>query len=223
MSTQPTPLGAALAEVRDRLGPQRTTAADVMGPQLAQEAVEAQQALRDRERSMAWHAVVPSRFVWAQPADLVEVAGGEDVTAWGDHPGGRNLVLLGPTGVGKTHAAVAAVRPMFNKGLDLLVLPVVEMLDQLRPGGPHDALTLMCQVDLLVMDDLGVERGTEWTAERMYAVVNRRWMEERPTVATSNLEPAELEQAVGPRLFSRLVGNDAVVVRLTGRDRRRAV
>lgn len=220
--TEPSALASGLQEWRDKLGPRPVSADHAMGPEVAEEARMAAAVARQQQRAAAWALAVPSRFAWAQPADLAEMSGGSDIAEWADKPGGRNLVLLGPTGVGKTHAAVAAVRPMFDHGLDLTVLPVVELLDQLRPGGPADALADLCGVDLLVMDDLGVERGTEWTAERMYAVVNRRWMEERPTVATSNLAPADLEQAVGPRLFSRLVGNDAVVVQLTGRDRRRA-
>ena len=64
-------------------------------------------------------------------------------------------------------------------------------------------------------------KRTEWTAERLYALINRRWLEVRPTVCTTNLDPDQLREAVGERVFSRLVGNGAVVLRLTGHDRRR--
>jgi DNA replication protein DnaC len=75
-------------------------------------------------------------------------------------------------------------------------------------------------VELLLIDDLGTERANEWTGERLYAVVNRRWLADLPTIATSNLEPEQLEEALGERTYSRLVGG-ALVLRIAGQDRRR--
>jgi DNA replication protein DnaC len=130
-------------------------------------------------------------------------------------------VLLGPVGVGKSHAAVAATRGLHHDGHEVQFLPVVELLDLLRPGGPERALYDLANLDVLIVDDLGSERGTDWTAERLYALVNRRWLEETPTVFTSNLSPPDLQDALGERTFSRIVGNDAVTLTLSGRDRRR--
>lgn len=120
-----------------------------------------------------------------------------------------------------THLAVAAARLRFDRGAEVRFLPVVELLDMLRPGGPEHALYDLADLEVLVLDDLGSERPTEWTAERLYALVNRRWLEERPTICTSNLSPTELEKSVGDRVFSRLVGNGSVGVKLSGPDRRR--
>jgi DNA replication protein DnaC len=172
-------------------------------------------------RSATWSTLMPSRFTWAQP-DHFGPAIASELRAWGEAPGGRNLVLVGATGVGKTHAAIAAMRVAYDHGAHVLFLPVVELLDQLRPGGGDGAtMDELCGVDVLGLDDVGAERPSDWTAERLYAVVNRRWMEERPMVATSNLEPQALQQALGERTYSRLVGG-AVVLQLGGADRRRA-
>ena len=157
----------------------------------------------------------------------------EQLTDWVKDPAGRNLLLLGPVGTGKTHAAVAAARPLhFNHSRFVTFWPVVELLDQLRPGGTEGALEAAMKAPVLILDDLGAEKPTEWTSERLYAVVNRRWMQELPTIATSNLpgsrksapkdyEGPTLDEALGPRMFSRLVGSGAVIVRLSGPDRRR--
>lgn len=179
-------------------------------------------ALEER-RQLGWAASIPSRFVWATLADFTDepMAIRDGLHDWAQDPRGRNLVLLGPVGTGKTHAAVGAVRAAHDRGSEVVFLPVVELLDQLRPGGPEHALAEYAAADLLVLDDLGAERPTEWTGERLYALINRRWLEERPTVATTNLEPDPLREALGERVFSRLVGNDAVVLRLAGKDRRR--
>lgn len=194
----------------------------------------------DVMRQARWSAIVPQRFHRAQLSDMEDAAAPDwqpaaaaQLREWAQHPAGRNVVILGPVGTGKTHAAVAAARVRHEQGGDVRFLPVVEMLDMLRPGGPEGALYDLADVGTLVLDDVGSERPTEWTAERMYALINRRWMEERPIIATSNLpasrrvapdgyDGATLDEAIGLRTFSRLVGNGAVVLKLTGDDRRRA-
>lgn len=223
--TAPEPLGAALqAKVAElaALPPLHRAVPDALLPDDYDDLVPGM-GLAER-RAATWQRSVPSRFLWAQLDDLTDqhVHVRSSLLEWAANPDGRNLLVLGPVGVGKTHAAVAAARTQhFDRGQDVRFLPVVELLDLLRPGGPENALYDLADTDLLVMDDLGSERATDWTAERMYALINRRWLEVRPTICTSNLDPEQLQAAVGDRVFSRLVGNGAVVLRLTGRDRRR--
>lgn len=196
---------------------------------------------REQWRSERWSRIVPSRFAWATLDDFTDPAAATyaptiaaDLAQWARGHGG-NLLIFGPVGVGKTHAAIATARArFFDHAADVRFYPVVELLDALRPGGDEDgALRRLCKVDLLVIDDLGSERPTDWTAERMYALINRRWLDESPTIFTSNLWPTKatadsnadvgmtLDEAVGPRVFSRLVGSDSIVLRMTGPDRRR--
>lgn len=170
-----------------------------------------------------WAGRIPSRFAWA---DLDAVATIhptviDRLTEWALDPAGRNLVLFGPVGTGKSYTAVAAVRPACASGLEVQFLPVDELLDLLRPGGPDGALYDLARIDRLIIDDIGAERATDWTADRLSALINRRWLEERPTVATTNLDADALRVALGERTFSRLVGNDAVLLRLSGDDQRR--
>lgn len=220
MTDGPVRVGDAIAEAKAKL---RLRASEGLGPDDfdGDELAAVRSSGLDELRNLRWATVVPARFA---TADLGGLGGppGDEVRAWATAPGPRpNLVILGPVGVGKTHAAIAACRADHNAGLEVQFLPVVEMLDMLRPGGPEGALWDLCAVDRLVLDDLGHEKATDWTQERLGAVVNRRWLEQRPTIATSNLEPDDLRAALGERMYSRLVRSGAVVVRMAGGDRRR--
>jgi len=183
---------------------------------------EAQARMRDM-RAALWDQIVPNRFAGATLEDL---AGQPDhvrdrITEWSDDPAGRNLILGGPVGVGKTHTAIAACRPLWLDGTDVEFHPVGELLDLLRPGGPQDAMERLVAVPILIVDDIGSERATDWTSERLYNLVNRRWLEALPIVATSNLDKAAWSEALGPRIYSRLTGDGAVGVRFGGEDRRK--
>jgi len=183
---------------------------------------------RDPElAARAWGLLVPSRLAWARVDDFEgEVA--ETLAGW-TKAEPVNLVIFGEaTGVGKSHAAVAAVRPLWERGLDLMFIPEGEMFTALkrdfevRPGpGETFAADDLMDVDVLVIDDLGASRLTEWSIEQLYNLINRRWLEELRTVATTNLTPAQLEEALGSRSFSRLVGSEAVSLYIAGEDRRR--
>lgn len=220
MTEEAVPITDLLADARARLhGAARPL--DVGDEPDAEELEQLRRVGVEEMRRARWMASVPSRFAWAS---LDDFAGGEadKLRAWADTAGPvPNLLVLGPVGVGKTHAALAACRPGVEKGMELRFLPVVELLDLLRPGGPEGAWGNLADVDRLIVDDVGLERATDWTNERFGALVNRRWMEERPTIATTNLEPKELREALGDRTYSRLTGSGAVVVRLTGDDKRR--
>jgi DNA replication protein DnaC len=173
------------------------------------------------ERRDAWRATVPRRFWDARTVDFAGPLGIE-LARWSGLDEPPNLVLLGAVGVGKTHAAAGAVRVRFGLGASLTFLPVGELLDSLDWRRPDSAQTMerLCTVDLLVIDDLGTERSNEWTGERLYLVVNRRWLDKRPTIITSNMDPDQLIEAVGERTYSRLA-HDATALRFTGEDRRR--
>lgn len=147
----------------------------------------------------------------------------DQIEDWVGWPEGRNLVMTGEVGTGKSYAVVAAVRERALRGERVWWVPAKTLLALLRPDGDPRALERACTVDVLAVDDLGEERGTDWTAEQIDTIVETRWNRELSIAATSNHQPGRrgsLLETIGERAHSRLVGSGAVVLHLQGSDRR---
>lgn len=171
-----------------------------------------------------WSRIIPAKFVKAtlDAEGVPDEAARHRLRMWAAHTKPPNLVLLGPWGTGKSSGAVAAVRLAFERHLEIMFAPIREALEMLRQeydGGQRGALGELCAVDRLIIDDLGTEKPSEWTMERLGMVVDRRWSEERATVFTSNLNQKDLEAFYGGHMASRMFGGAEIIV-LRGPDRR---
>lgn len=137
---------------------------------------------------------------------------------------GPSLLIVGPTGVGKTHQAYGAVNQLSRTGLlrGWLFTTGPDLYGSLRPRSGVDSEHLFQDVlraPLLIVDDLGAAKTSEWVEEVNYRLVNTRYEQQRPTIYTSNLTGAQLREVVGERVASRLT--DCHQVALKGPDRRR--
>ena len=139
---------------------------------------------------------------------------------------GLGLYFCGDVGSGKTHLAVAVMNELMGrKRIPSLFVTVPELLDNLRgaynePGRDIDEwMAAVKDADLLVLDDLGSERVTEWVRERIFVIVNHRYREALPTVFTSNIGPEELPAKLGERTASRIISM-CEGVELSGKDYR---
>jgi DNA replication protein DnaC len=145
---------------------------------------------------------------------------------------GRSLLVLGPVGTGKTHQAYGAIRQIVHTGVAVswLATTAADMYAEarLRPrdwGRNEDAhgitpVNRYMRIPLLLLDDLGAAKASEWTEEITYRVINYRYEQELPTIVTSNLGVPELRDGLGERVASRL-REMAIRVPLKGDDRRR--
>ena len=136
----------------------------------------------------------------------------EGARRYSDEPRGW-LLILGGYGVGKTHLAAAIANACLGRGLPATFLNVPDLLDYLRATfGPSLEETYSQRFDqlldapLLILDDLGTQNATPWAEEKLFQLLNHRYLARLPTVITTNLALDDLD----PRLSSRLADMDLV-------------
>jgi DNA replication protein DnaC len=107
---------------------------------------------------------------------------------------GRGLWFDGPVGTGKTSLAVLVAKAASDAGRSFAIYPVPMLLAEIKRTYDRDSsdnylafFRRLCSVDVLVLDDLGAEKQTEWVLEQLYSIVNERWQDRRSIVVTTNL------------------------------------
>ncbi|WP_441245248.1 ATP-binding protein [Kitasatospora sp. McL0602] len=122
---------------------------------------------------------------------------------------GPSLLLAGVTGAGKTHQAYGAVRVLVEAGIGVRwrATTAADLYAELRPSSDTDAervLAAYSRVPLLILDDLGAAKTSEFVEEQTYRLVNRRYNAMLPTLITTNLRIRDLKAYLGDRVTSRL-------------------
>lgn len=132
------------------------------------------------------------------------------VQQWEHHKrAGTSVVFSGNPGTGKSHIAIAILQHVLENGtgMYLNVLDLVRMVrDTWRRTGQTETevLDLLGRLDLLVIDEVGVQYGTDGEQVVLFDVINRRYRDCKPTILLTNLKAKEFEQFVGARTFDRL-------------------
>ncbi len=131
---------------------------------------------------------------------------------------GESLMLWGDPGNGKTHLAAAIVNELSKKGYIVVFQSVPELLQRIRSTfnsenkeNETQIMRALLECDLLILDDIGAEKTTEWVEEKLFNIIDGRYRKELPTLYTSNLEPKELKNQVGKRSYDRMVETSLTV------------
>ena len=104
------------------------------------------------------------------------------------------LLLIGDPGTGKTHLAVAALRILISRGFEGLFFDYQNLLDRIRTGydqasgaADREAYRFALDAEVLMLDDLGAHRVTEWVEDTVTSIITYRCNNRKPLIATTNL------------------------------------
>ena len=121
---------------------------------------------------------------------------------------GSGILMVGNTGLGKTHLSLAIANKLIENGFCVVYGSVTELIRKINSeqfdNVEGDTMSLVKSCDLLILDDLGVENKSEWNASLLYEIINTRQNKRAPMIINTNLDLDELTQCYGDRLSSRM-------------------
>ncbi len=126
--------------------------------------------------------------------------------------GKDGICLYGDSGRGKTHLALGIAHQASQQGYICLALKSIDLLNRIKrtydkkeDGAEYEIIHTLKNVDLLVIDEVGIEKTTEWVTAKFYEVIDYRH-KRRSTVFTTNFTGKQLKEKVGMAQVSRMWG-----------------
>ncbi len=136
-----------------------------------------------------------------------------------------NLLLTGPSGLGKTFLSSCIASKLINQGVNVIYQSssvIFSLLDRVKFGKnatESDLYTAerLLDAELLILDDLGTEFITEFSVSELFRILNTRILTGKKTVINTNLSLADLKKIYSERILSRIIGN-FVILKFYGKD-----
>lgn len=135
----------------------------------------------------------------------------------------RGLIMLGKTGLGKTHLSLAIANRLIDKRFNVYYDSAQGIFDRVqkqhfsRNDNDDELNEDIFESDLLIIDDLGTEFSTTFTVSALYNIVNTRINNGLPTIINTNMTSGEIEEKYSQRFASRIFGN-CDIIEFFGRD-----
>ena len=124
---------------------------------------------------------------------------------------GTCLIFSGNAGTGKTHLACAIANQLMGQGVSSLFTTVSDAMRAIKRTYDGDsnltemqAIASFVDPQLLILDEVGGNRGTEYELQLMFDIINKRYENCRPTIILTNLDPGALREHLGERVMDRL-------------------
>lgn len=140
-----------------------------------------------------------------------------------------NLLLIGPTGTGKTHITTAIAGELIHQGYDVIYDSTQNILsdfeaDRFRSnyGQEENRSDKYFDCTLLIIDDLGTEFSNQFTLATIFNLLNTRQNKGLATIISTNLSPEELARKYEDRIYSRIIGSGTKIMPFEGKDHRLA-
>ena len=125
----------------------------------------------------------------------------------------QSLIMMGKTGLGKTHLSLAIANKVIEKGYDVYYDSIQSIMDKLererfgRIGSDESIRDDIMNCELLIIDDLGVEFSTQFTVSELHNIINTRMLHSLPTIISTNIDTENIQQIYSQRIASRLFGH----------------
>jgi DNA replication protein len=202
------------------------------------EARRAEKREHSRQHRREW-SEVPDMFISATLKGYRQMSGAEEAFQLvknyllhrkENFAAGRGIILMGAVGCGKTHLGCTILNCALEDGYRAAYWNVPQQLEMMMYGRADEEeqvriLDKALLADVLLLDDLGAEKASDWTRKELVIILDERYRENRPTIITSNLmlTDDELRQTCSDRAYSRLCSDHYQAVALTAADYRRTV
>ena len=124
---------------------------------------------------------------------------------------GKSAIFCGKPGTGKTHLAIGIGMQLMERNHLVAFTTIQRMVrrvkDSWRNGSEEsesDVIKLLVEPDLLILDEIGVQFGTEFERNMLFDILNERYEQSKSAILLSNLTPTEVKVFLGERVFDRL-------------------
>lgn len=196
-------------------------AADLQAIRQREEAEKEAQDRHEHWQRKLGEAGIPERFKNRTLACYVASGDGQKralqfATSYADQFGksletGRGAIFCGRPGTGKTHLSIGIALAVMERGGSALFTTVQRMVRRMKETfrrdseeSERDVIRMLTYPDLLIIDEIGVQFGSDFEKNLMFDILNERYEKRRPTLLLSNLTAPEVKAFLGERIYDRL-------------------